>query len=234
MGARLMADTIKAKKLKTGDRLLIRGKVWTVTSCTPKKKGVWLDLQGMRPGDTFSNRVDPDRKFERAEPLHVDVKTSDGANARAQARWARPEEAGKVLKSEPKLEPHKPPKLKPDPQLGWNDDATKADTRVREILGGQLVAVQTEKGDWVVPAVDVDTIAAHLLAFHGVRFDGVSIDEARTPEAEATVDADTAVLTAYWEKARQVHDEAHAAYQAGKADLLVPHWHSVERPALAS
>lgn len=225
-----MADTVKAKKLRTGDRLLIRGKVWTVTSATPKKKGVWLDLQGDRPGDAFSNRVDPDRKFDRA-PLHTDV---PGTTARAQKRWATEAEAGKVLKSQPQLEKHDPPRLKPDPKLGWGDDASKADKRVRQILGGTLLAVQTDKGDWIVPEVDAETIAAHLLTMHGVRFDGVSIAEARelVPDAEETTDAATALRIAYWDKAKALHDQQHADYAAGKADLATPHWHSNDRPQL--
>jgi hypothetical protein len=197
------ARTVKAKKLTPDMALLIRGKVWTVVSTKVKKRGVDLTLNG--PGGFFRRVVDPDTRYE-IQPLRV---TDSGGAVAHQARWAKPAEADKALR------PHSRPKTKPA-GIGWDEDQAKADKRVRRQLGGELLAVKPEGSDaYFVPLTAADTLPAHLLIFHGVTLKG----------------SGSAMSLADYQEAERIHEAQHRDYEAGQADLLVPHWHAKERPA---
>lgn len=103
-------------------------------------------------------RVRGDRTEERKErELHDD--------SGAQQRWAKPAETGI---DEPSAQA-KHPKLESGPATGspWTTQADRAEEALATI-GARLVAesVDGEK-TWYVPPVDVTTVAAHWLIYHG-------------------------------------------------------------------
>lgn len=233
---------IKARDLEPGMVLRIKGKAWTVVKAKTKGKVVRLTVSGaagefksevkakaeyelLDRGERTGGKPGKDPKPPKGGPLYEPV--PDHPGAQAMRRWAKPNE---VVKAEHKAKPPKAPKIAPG-DVGWDDDQSKADKRVRKILGGKLLAVETKPGQYVMPLVGPDTITGHLLTFHGLRFDGVSVDDARTPEAERTMDAQTAIDRASYLEAVRIHDEQHAAFERGDLELSTPHWHSAERPA---
>jgi hypothetical protein len=211
---------MKARDLAPGMKLAIGGREFLVEKAKTKGKTTTLKISG--PGGTFERAVKA-----KADYVVVPDKLHDATGA--QRRWADerdPEPKGPT--------PAVKPKTKPDPKLGWKDDAAPADAVVREVLGGTLSAIRrTDKAGvsgFICPPVDPTTIAAHLFAWHGVRFDGVSLDEARKAYDETKHTAEEAVRLADWETARAVHEKAHADFEAGTLTIDPPHWHEAARP----
>jgi hypothetical protein len=216
---------MKARDLTPGMKLAISGKEFTVEKAKTKGKTTTLKISG--PGGTFERAVKA-----KADYTVVPDKLHDATGA--QRRWAGEQDAPpKERVSTTPAAPAKP-KTKPDPELDWKDDAGAADSAVREHLGGKLSAIRrTDKAGvsgFICPPPDPTTIAAHLLAWHGVRFDGVSLDEARKAYDETKHTAEEAVRLADWETAKRVHDEQHAAFEAGTLTIDPPHWHEAARP----
>ena len=100
--------------------------------------------------------------------------------------------------------------VKEPKRVPWKKPQDKAEEAVVDILGGTLVAVQPGKDElYIVPPLDMTTIAGHLFTFHGIS--GVDI---RQPDG--------------WGKARAIHDTDH---DKPLDQLHVPHRHEKDRPA---
>jgi hypothetical protein len=93
----------------------------------------------------------------------------------------------------------------------WSKPDDQAEVNVIEGLGAKLVGIKPDEDeDYIVPLVDVSTIAAHLYLFHGI--DPVDV---REPGG--------------YEYAVELHDAEHA----NPIDQLhVPHTHETNRPVV--
>lgn len=137
-------------------------------------------------------------------------------------------------KREFEVEPPKPLHDAAGAQTRW---ATNGDV-VEEVLGG--VELWREAGGvYTVQTVDEASVAAHLLAFHGVTHNGVSISEARVsgarrlgqdkngnggwlePVNERTLTPAEALKRADFQAMSDLHDRLHA-----EGNLPVPHTHT--------
>lgn len=220
---------VKWSNIAAGTEVILKGHVWKVTKIKAKGKSVKVTVSG-KLGE-FA------RKMPAAEM--VEISGEQWATERElQTTLARAEAANKarrarfdpqVIKAPPAPRPLIAPVLTPG-DVAWDQDAAKADKRVRKILGGELLAVQVAgSDDYIVPTQGPSTIAAHLLIMHGVTADGVTIADAKAREAEMS--QANAVTLVTWETLKATHDAQHADALAGKITLTVPHWHSNERPA---
>jgi hypothetical protein len=93
----------------------------------------------------------------------------------------------------------------------WSEPDTPAEKVVEEVLGATLEAVKPSDDEvYVVPPIDVSTIASHMLIFHGIEL----VDVRRVGG---------------WEEARAQHDAEH---ERDIDDLHVPHRHDAGRPVV--
>lgn len=93
----------------------------------------------------------------------------------------------------------------------WSEPDTPAEKVVEEVLGATLEAVKPGLDEaYIVPLVDVSTIASHMLIFHGIE----------------AVDVRAA---GGWEQAKADHDAEH---ERDIDDLHVPHRHAAGRPVV--
>jgi hypothetical protein len=99
--------------------------------------------------------------------------------------------------------------VKEPKRVPWKKPQDKAEEAVVDILGGVLVAVQPGKDElYVVPNLDMSTIAGHLFTFHGIT--GVDV---KKPGG--------------WDEALAVHRTDH---EKPLDQLHVPHRHDKDRP----
>lgn len=188
----------KWSKITKGDRVEVKGREYDVVKIKHKGKRVKVSLRASG-GTVFDGTMPADEKVKIA-PL----RDSKGA----QRRWASEREASTTpekMRGDPKIT--KPPS-KP---VGnpWDTPRDRVERHLESILGARLVGEATdENAGYYVPPVDVSTIAAHLVFFHGV-----------TDITEYGID-DMAEL----------HDNQHASALKG-VPLTVNHWHTERRPA---
>lgn len=97
------------------------------------------------------------------------------------------------------------------PTKPWSEPDTPAEAIVEEVLGASLEAVKLSEGEvWIVPPVDITTIASHMLIYHGI--EGVDVR-----------------VVGGWEEAKAQH---HADHEQSIDDLHVPHRHEAGRPVV--
>lgn len=194
----------KWKDVKKGDRVLVGGGEWTVTKIKAKGKTVKVTVASSR--GTFSHEVKAKDAVELV-PLH-DAR-------RAQSRWATKREAAagpERKKVEPVLKAGDPSIVKPPTKASgdlWDTPADKVEKRVGKLLGAVLVAQSNNEAEgYYVPPVDVSTVAAHMMLFHG---------------GSEYAEHDESRLMA-------MHEEQHRMIREGDARPKVNHWHTKVRP----
>lgn len=190
----------KWSKVSKGDRVELRGREYEVVKIKPKGEHAKVTVRG--GGSVFESKVRlADKVTIVADPLHG----KDGA----QRRWAKPRE---VKNNEPKgLPPGDPSVRKPPAKPSgdpWETRRDKVERRLDDLLGARLVGESTdESSGYYVPPVDVSTVAAHLVLFHGTDVSAFGVDDML-----------------------ELHDNEHASALKGHA-LKVNHWHTETRPA---
>lgn len=204
-----MSKTTTFGALSKGDRIVMGGADFEVVKAKLKGKAVKLTVTGKR--GTFSSEVKAKATVELApKPGKVAL---DGPKGEQQ-RWATEKEARQAddwVRDRPTSPPPGDPAQTKRPAKAdggpWETRRDKAE-EVLATIGARLVGEATdESAGYYVPPVDVETVAAHLLIFHGV--DGTAYASA----------ADALTLHA------QHHDDA----KTGGA-MLVNHWHTKQRP----
>lgn len=198
-------------KVTTGAAVLLKGREWTVDKVKVKKGGkVKVTVSGT--GGEFTAELDAKAKVELLE---------EG--------WADERKAAKVNGPRPQPEVHTPPKVsKKKAKAALDEPASDAERTVTKYLDAKLLAVEVD-GVYLMPHPSPDTIAAHLLAFHGVTAEGVSLTEAKALARTKTPEAAVQLLS--WDKLKAVHDREHEQIEAGTKAALVDHLHTKERPA---
>lgn len=194
------------RDVEAGSVVRLKGGDWRVDRVKVKGKRARVRVSG--PAGTF------ERELKAKDRVELVMRATDPGPLRdergAQRRWATDEEAKRDA----------PPSLglpggrhgaKPRPETGkgprWDTPATDpAGRAVESILGARLVAeTPDEPAGYFVPPVDVTTVRAHLLTFHGMPGHEQPLDEARALEVH-----------------RRMHDDGELA--------PVNHWHSKRRP----
>lgn len=175
-----------------GDRVELRHRTYEVVKIKAKGGHAKVTVRG--GGSVFESEVRlADKVRVVATPLHD--KTG------AQQRWAKPSETAATT---PPAEPGADP---------WETRRDKVERRLDELLGAHLVGEATdEDAGYYVPPVDVSTVDAHLVLFHGWQ--------------RSDWDEDTDRVRA--------HAAEHADRLADPGDfapLKVNHWHTETRPA---
>lgn len=169
-----------------GDRVELGGVEYLVEKIKPKGKRAKVTVTGKR--GTFTNEVKLKDAviFERPDPnlvAFVDrvLKGSKKRNplhndAGAQTRWAvTPDEADAVVGDV------------------WDTPIDKVEKKLTSILGAHLIGETNDKASgWYVPPVDVSTVTAHWMTFHGgdtwhntSSLDLLPLHEAEHAEADA-------------------------------------------------
>lgn len=199
-----MAKTTWAEIAK-GDVVELNGKPWTVAKIKPKGKAVKVTVTDGRRQAT--SEVPAKGKVKLATPVRENV----GASGSAQRRWAKPAE----LKQQG-LAPGDPEQTKPSKKAkgdAWQGPpATKGERHVEKVLGAVLAGETIDGANWYVPPPDVTTIAAHMALFHPNTYDAAK-DEATMLDG---------------------HNHEHKMVLEGTARLGVNHWHTEQRPKVAS
>lgn len=191
-----------------GDRITLAGADYEVTKIKPKGKKIKVTIVGKR--GTFSHEVKAKDAVVIA-PLH----DSRGA----QKRWATKAEAKagperkKPMLPEQSVIPAGDPTILEAPAKAtgglWDTPATKVEKKLDTILGAHLVGEsKDETAGYYVPPVDVSTIAAHMMLFHG---------------GSEYAEHDESRLMA-------MHEQQHKMFLDGDARPKVNHWHTKERP----
>lgn len=102
-------------------------------------------------------------------------------------------------------------KVEAIPTKPWTEPDTPAERVVEEILGATIEAIKPGPDEaYIVPPVDVSTIASHMLIYHGIEAVDVRV-------------------VGGWDQAKAEHDAEH------KRDidtLHVPHRHQAGRPVV--
>ena len=175
----------KWSKVSRGDVIDLRGVAWTVEKIKPKGEKAKVAIRsGSRTADAKVRLADKVRIVER----------------RATSAPQKP------AKAKP---PQRMPPTRPKPAHGdpWETQQDRVERKLDQILGARLVGESTDGGSsYYVPPVDVQTIRAHMMVFHG--------DPAR--------DATEVQLL-------ERHEAEHKASASGAA-LAVAHWHTEKRP----
>jgi PKD repeat protein len=193
--------------LKKGDRIELGGLEYIVDKAKAKGKKVALTVTGKR--GTFSSEVKAKDAVTIAKPPKL-----DGPNGEQQ-RWATEKEAAEFEtwnSSRPTSAPAGNPEQTKRPAKAtgnpWDAKGDATEDRLETLLGARLAGESTdENAGYYVPPVDVQTVAAHLLIFHGVKGDQYTSAE------EALV----------------LHSQHHADAKFGAA-MLTNHWHTKVRP----
>lgn len=190
--------------VKKGDRVELGGKTWDVVRA--KAKGKKVDVTIVSGSRSASSTVKASDKVKLAKPAPLHDKSG------AQSRWATKPEVEKTLG---KLEKGDAAQVKPPAKPGadvWDSPRDRIEQKLDDLLSARLVAESPDVAlGYYVPPVDVSTVAAHLLTFHGVK---------PSDFASESVMLD-------------VHREAHVAALAG-APLHVNHWHTKTRPEITA
>lgn len=204
-----------------GDELDIDGRTWRVAKIKAKGKRTKVTLERNRHSFDevvpTSDRVKIIRKLDpnlRSFIENVEKRTAERSKLHddtgAQTRWATEREAEKAGVG---LKPGNAEQTSPPaPATGdvWDRPSDRVEKMLDKLLGAHLVGEATdEESGYYVPPVDITTIAAHLVAFHGV-----------SPRDYRDEDDMLA-----W------HEAQHAAALKGDAILSPQHWHSEKRPS---
>lgn len=185
-------EAMKWSKVEKGARVLIDGERFTVKKHERSGKGADVILVG--DGGTFV------RGFRKGKVTVLGLPELD-----SRGKPVKGVDFGKLIRE-------------PKPQTEFNGrnavamtewaTESKAEKKVREELGGELVGVEAG-GVTYVPPLDPSTIKAHLHIFHGF--------EASTTPYEQLV---------------KYHEAEHSRSDAEPFfRLTIPHTHSKERPA---
>ena len=171
-------------QVRPGELVELSGRVWTVERVKPKGKVLRVTV---RSGPHVAGaKVDPAGKVRIAE------RPAPHRQARAPQR------------KKPRASATRPKPAHGDP---WETQQDRVERKLDQILGARLVGESTDGGSsYYVPPVDVQTIRAHMMVFHG--------DPAR--------DATEVQLL-------ERHEAEHKASASGAA-LAVAHWHTEKRP----
>lgn len=173
-------------KIRKGDVLDLGGREWTVEKIKPGKKKAEVKIR------------------HKSNVVRDTVKLADKVRIAERSAPAAPRKAEKPAP------PKKMPKKPPQPAHGdpWETQQDRIEKKLDEILGAKLVGESIDgERTYYVPPVDVTTVAAHLLIFHG----GVDAHE---------------------DAAGMLHRHAaeHAAAERGETTLAMVHWHTEQRP----
>jgi len=187
--------------LDKGDRIELRGNAYEVVKAKRKGKVVKLTVKGDR--GTFSSEVKA-----KGEVALVALEGPAGE----QQRWATPEEhaadepRATALPTGDASVTKRPAKPQGSP---WSDKPTDStEVLLDQVMGAHLVGEATDENvGYYVPPVDVSTVAAHMLIFHGVAGD------------QYATAADALTL----------HEQHHDDAKTGAA-MHVNHWHTKKRP----
>ena len=202
----------KWRDVTPGATVLLKGNEWRVEKIKLKGKVVKVTVKGT--AGEFTRELDAKGKVELVAAGWATKAQADAAD-RLQAR----SEAT-----------HKPPRLPKAKMAEAKRELAKeppaAERTVRKYLDAKLLAVEVD-GVYVMPHPNPSTIAAHLLAFHGVTATGATLAEAK--QLARTHSPESAVELLSWAKLKAAHDEAHSKIESGAIAALVPHLHTNER-----
>lgn len=189
-----------------GDRIELRGREYTVAKVKTKGKRTAVTVVGSAG------------KFE-AEVKTKDTVTMLAAHdkRRDKAGWYKPTKAERAAAEVeaaglPAGNPTvtKPPTKAKDGDP-WESRRGKVERLLEDVLGAHLVGESNdEDAGYYVPPQGIDTIAGHLVLFHGVDVSMFGIDDLL-----------------------ELHENQHEAAKAGHA-LKVNHWHTKTRPGAGS
>lgn len=153
--------------LSVGDRVELAGRVLEVIEAKPKPKKHAVDITVRDKLGSFSKRMPAADKVKLAK-LH-EVDRASGSDR--QQRWATKAEAAETDRREGLPAGDATITKRPSKPTGgpWDKPKGAAERAVEEILGAVLVGeADDESAGYNVPPVDLSTVAAHLLLFHGV------------------------------------------------------------------
>lgn len=171
-------------KVKPGTVVELSGREWTVEKVKPKGGGR-VKVTVSRGGNTASDVLKADAKVKIAEARRPD----------------------------PKPKKRKPaPRTPPKPATGdpWETQQDRVEKKLDALLGARLIGEATDAdAGYYVPPVDVTTVAAHLVLFHGGIPEWAEGDEAKMVDA---------------------HNRDHLAARAGNVEFPINHWHTEKRP----
>lgn len=198
----------KWRDVTPGAVVVLKGNEWTVLKTKLKGSVVKVTVKGQ--AGEFTRELDAKAKVELAHKgwaTRAQADAADKLQARSEAT-------------------HAPPKL-PKAKLKAATaelarEAPKAERVVRKYLDAKLLAVEVD-GVYVMPHPNPSTIAAHLLAFHGLTATGATLGEAK--QLARTHSPEAAVELLSWAKLKAIHDEAHES--GGR--LLVAHLHTNQK-----
>lgn len=173
-------------KIRKGDVLDLGGREWTVEKIKPGKKKAEVKIR------------------HKSNVVRDTVRLADKVRIAERRATSAPQKPAKT--KPPKKMPPEPPKpAEGDP---WETQQDRIERKLDDILGAKLVGESIDgAATYYVPPVDVTTIAAHLLIFHG----GVDAHEAGADMLKR-------------------HAAEHAAAERGETTLTMPHWHTEQRP----
>lgn len=208
-----MSKTTTFGALVKGDHIVMAGAEFVVDKAKLKGKVVKLTVTGKR--GTFSSEVKAKGTVELAPKSTKPGKVALDGPKGEQQRWATKKEARKAedwVRDRPTSLPAGDPAVTKRPAKAeggpWETKHDRIEEDLERFLSAHLVGEATDEGvGYYVPPVDVETIAAHLLIFHGV--DGTAYASA----------ADALTL----------HEQHHADAKTGGA-MHVNHWHTKQRP----
>lgn len=193
-------------QVSAGDTVEMAGRSLTVVTAKVTRSGKKVDVTVRDAKGVFSSRVVAADKVKIPKLHEVDK----ASNVDRQQRWATKPEAEETERREglPAGDPSvtkRPARAAGNP---WDKPQGKAEKMVADILGATLVGEATDENvGYYVPPVDLSTVAAHLMLFHGVL----------GSEYETPMDA------------LAIHDQHHRDAKTGAA-MKVNHWHTKERP----
>lgn len=207
------------RNIAEGSTVVLKGAKWLIVKSATKGKVTTVTVKG--PAGEFTR--------EMKAKAEVEVAASVAAERWATKKELRKGDEARAAAKERREAPYrdKPPETTPA-GVDWTEPADEAEAVVRDVLEAPLLAVLID-GQYVMPVVGPDSIAAHLLTFHKLTATGATFAEAKA--LEATHDPAEAVALVTWDSLKAVHDAAHAAHVDGSKPLEFPHWHTNERPA---
>lgn len=140
----MKTDPKKWADVSVDDRVILKGKPWTVSA---------IVVEGKIARVTIAGRT---KDFPKKEVVEV-------------VRW-KPIDFGKLADKAEKA--RKPKKPRTTPGEKWTEPQGKVEKRIAKVLSGTLVGVAEDGETYIVPLLDPSTIAGHLLTFHGLTLDG--------------------------------------------------------------
>lgn len=195
----------KWSKIKRGDHVVLKGRVYEVVKIKAKGSSAKVSVRGER--GTFESKVPLDGKVERAPLRDESGRMKRWATEREAKSTRSPIPAGDPSITTPPAAPGRDP---------WDTPRDKTERLLERALGAVLMGEATDEGaGYYVPPVDVSTIMAHWLTFHG----GDPTDY----EGEAETLA--------------AHEAEHAGRLKHPGDytpLKVNHWHTKTRPEVTA